>query len=65
MNKADIVRHIQKTAGIEEDQAASLLEQVLGLLKTTLKTGEPIQIIGFGKFFVREKKAREGRNPDS
>jgi len=36
---------------------------VLELLKATLKAGETVNVIGFGKFAVREKKARQARNP--
>ena len=63
MQKADIAKCIHQQAGILEYEAAKLLECVLGLLKTTLQAGEPITIQGFGKFTVRSKRARSGRNP--
>ena len=63
MQKADIARHIQQQAGISETEAAKLLEWFLELLKTTLQKGEPIAIQGFGRFTVRSKRARPGRNP--
>ena len=63
MQKADIARHIRQQAGISETQAATLLEWILRFLKTTLQAGEPITIYGFGKFTVRNKRARQGRNP--
>ena len=63
MQKADIARHIHQHAGISETESAKLLECVLELLKTTLKEGEPIVISGFGKFTVRRKLPRTGRNP--
>jgi integration host factor subunit alpha len=62
MQKADIARHIHQQAGISERQAASLLDWILELLKTTLQKGEPIAIPGFGKFTVRAKASRTGRN---
>lgn len=63
MTKADIAQKVHKAAGIDEKSAASVLESVLELLKATLRSGEAINITGFGKFSVREKKARRGRNP--
>jgi integration host factor subunit alpha len=63
MKKTDISRRVQEAGGIDEQTADSLVEGVLQLLKTTLKNGEPIAIQGFGTFKVREKKARQGRNP--
>ncbi len=63
MQKADIARQIQQQARISKEDAASVLERILALLKTTLQGGEPIIISGFGKFTVRNKRPRPGRNP--
>ena len=63
MQKADIARHIRQQVGITEHEADKLLDWILGLLKTTLQAGEPITIQGFGKFSVRSKRPRQGRNP--
>jgi integration host factor subunit alpha len=63
MKKADIAKSIQEQAGISKTQAADLLEWVLALLTSTLQQGEPIVITGFGKFTVRKKEPRTGRNP--
>ena len=42
-----------------------LLECIVSLLKIILQKGEPILISGFGKFTVRSKRARQGRNPQT
>jgi integration host factor subunit alpha len=63
MQKADIALRIHQEAGIPMDEAARVFEGILDLLKTTLQAGEPIIITGFGKFTVRNKHARPGRNP--
>ena len=63
MRKADIAKRISQQAGILEYEAAKVLDQILELLKTTLQAGEPIAIQGFGKFTVRSKRPRQGRNP--
>lgn len=43
----------------------SLVESTLELVKSTLESGEDVLISGFGKFNVREKRARRGRNPQT
>ena len=63
MQKKEIAERIQQAAGISGEQAATLLDQILALLKSTLQQGEPIAIQGFGNFTVRSKRARQGRNP--
>jgi integration host factor subunit alpha len=63
MQKADIAKRIQQQVGISETEAATLLDWILALLKTTLQAGESITISGFGKFTVLSKRARQGRNP--
>jgi nucleoid DNA-binding protein len=63
MTKADIAKHVQEVAGFSEHEAEALLEQILELVKSTLKVGEEVTVTGFGKFRVRTKNARVGRNP--
>jgi integration host factor subunit alpha len=63
MTKADIAGSIHQQAGISELRPGEVLEWILALLKSTLQQGEEIVIAGFGKFAVRSKVARTGRNP--
>ena len=63
MQKIEIAHRIHQTAGISEQEAASLLEWILDLIKATLQKGEPIAIHNFGRFTVRAKAPRVGRNP--
>ena len=63
MRKADIARRIHQQAGISEEKAAQVLDKILQILASTIQQGEPIAIHGFGKFLVRRKPPREGRNP--
>ena len=63
MQKADIAAQIHQQVGISKEDAAWVLDWILGLFKITLQTGEPMTIPGFGKFTVRQKHARQGRNP--
>ena len=63
MTKADIATRIHQEAGIPLGEAAKLLDWIFEFLKTALQAGESINISGFGKFTVRSKHARPGRNP--
>ena len=63
MTKADIGKRIHELAGISENESESVLENILEVLKSTLQRGEDITITGFGKFRVRTKRPRVGRNP--
>lgn len=65
MRKADIVAHIHQQTGLSMAEAATALEWILEFLKTTLQAGESVNISGFGKFTVRNKHARPGRNPQT
>jgi integration host factor subunit alpha len=63
MQKLDIARRIHQQAGISEKEAATLLDWVLELFKSTLQKGEPVSITNFGVFTVLNKASRKGRNP--
>jgi integration host factor subunit alpha len=63
MRKLDIAQRIHQEAGISEQEAATLLDWILDLFKSTLQKGEPIAIHNFGTFTVRAKAPRPGRNP--
>jgi integration host factor subunit alpha len=63
MQKVEIAEEIHKHVGLTKTQAADALESVLVLIKSALQRGEDVSISGFGKFTVRSKRARQGRNP--
>ena len=63
LTKADIVEDISNKTGFTKKQSIETVETLLEILKDTLEEGEDILISGFGKFCVREKKERRGRNP--
>jgi integration host factor subunit alpha len=63
MVKADIVRSIELKLGLSHEDATQQVEQILTLVKDTLRDGEAVLISGFGQWKVRDKKARVGRNP--
>jgi nucleoid DNA-binding protein len=65
MNKAQLVDVVQKELGKEISKAAAerSLNAVLGAIERGLKTGEQVQLVGFGTFRVSKRAARLGRNP--
>lgn len=66
MTKADIVKTLKEQAGLASlAQAQDAYETLFGILASTLKKGEAVNIAGFGTFKVVERKARKGRNPQT
>ena len=65
MTKADIVEIVRERIGFGIKESSDVVEHVFGILKETLEGGEKIKISGFGKFIVRQKGARRGRNPQT
>ena len=62
LTKADLVENVARE-GFTKKDSAKIVETLLELIKSTLKAGDEILISGFGKFCVKEKKQRRGRNP--
>lgn len=65
MTKADIVERVADQCGISKKDSIEMVESVFNILKNTLENGEDIKISGFGKFEVKNKRARKGRNPQT
>jgi len=66
LTKADIVREVYLSHdGITKAQASEAVESFLNLAKTTLIGGDDLLLSGFGKFNVRDKRERKGRNPQT
>ena len=63
LTKANIVDAIHDELGFPKNRSAELIEILLEQIKSTLGNGQDVLISGFGKFCVKEKKARRGRNP--
>lgn len=63
MTKAGIVDEVYESVGITKKEAADFVEAVFETMKETLEDGEEIKVSGFGKFEVRRKGERVGRNP--
>lgn len=66
MTKADIVQAVySKVGGFSKKESADLVDLVFETLKETLGRGEKIKISGFGNFVLRDKRQRQGRNPQT
>ena len=63
LTKAKIVENIMTELELSKKQGVELLELLLEIIKTELEKGEDLLISGFGKFCVKDKKSRRGRNP--
>lgn len=63
MTKADLVERVAKEADLTKKDAEQLVEVVFDTIKDTLNRGEKIELRGFGSFRLRERGARQGRNP--
>ncbi|MGA0795972.1 MAG: HU family DNA-binding protein [Quisquiliibacterium sp.] len=63
MNKTDLIDQIAKHADISKAAAGRALDALIGAVKTTLKKGGSVTLVGFGTFAVGKRAARTGRNP--
>ena len=66
MTKADIVHAVYtRLGGFSKKESADLVDLVFETMKETLGRGEKIKISGFGNFVLRDKRQRQGRNPQT
>ncbi len=63
LTKADLIDSMYNQIGLSKTRSAQVIEFLLEIIKETLENGEDVLISGFGKFCVKEKGKRRGRNP--
>lgn len=63
VSKADLVDQIAGETGLSKKDVKAVIDGMLGHVTTRLKSGEKVQLTGFGTFEVRERKARSGVRP--
>ena len=63
LTKAEIVEIIQEKTGNPKNLSAYTVETIIEIIKNSLQNGDDVLISGFGKFCVKEKNKRRGRNP--
>ena len=65
LKKADLIDSTYKQVGLSKPRSAEVIDSLLEIIKKTLEDGEDVLISGFGKFCVKEKGKRRGRNPQT
>ena len=65
MNKADLVDKISAASGISKTSAAESIDALVDGVTAALKKGERVTLVGFGTFAVSQRRARNGRNPQT
>ncbi len=63
LTKIQIVESVRNQTGFPKNRSLQIVETLLEIIKKTLASGEDVMISGFGRFCVREKAERKGRNP--
>lgn len=62
LTKSDIVAKVHEL-GFTKKKSVEVIESLLEIIKSTLETGDDVLVSGFGKFCVKDKQQRRGRNP--
>ena len=65
MNKADLIDKIAGASGISKAAAATAIDTAVESVTSALRKGDRVALIGFGTFSVSQRKARNGRNPQT
>lgn len=63
LTKAQIIDAIPEELGVSRKKSVEIVETLLEIIKRQMENGEDVLISGFGKFCIKDKKARRGRNP--
>lgn len=63
MNKAELISIVSRKTNLTKKETELVLSTILETIVDVVASGEKITLVGFGSFEVRERKAREGRNP--
>jgi DNA-binding protein HU-beta len=65
MNKADLIDKIAASTGISKTSAAAAIDTLIDAATSALKKGDRVTLVGFGTFSVSQRRARNGRNPQT
>ena len=63
LTKANIVEEVAEQNGYTKNRSFEIIETLLEIIKRTVESGEDVLVSGFGKFCVKTKRERRGRNP--
>jgi integration host factor subunit alpha len=65
LTKEHLIAAAHHKVGYSKSKSSTLIESLLEIIKNNLENGQDVLISGFGKFCVKEKKSRRGRNPQT
>jgi len=65
LTKDQIINSIANQIGFPKNRSSEIIETLLEIIKMSLESGDDVLITGFGKFCVKEKGERRGRNPST
>ncbi|MBM4236138.1 MAG: HU family DNA-binding protein [Firmicutes bacterium] len=65
MNKQELIALVSEKANLSKKESEAAVTAVIEGITATLSKGEKVQLVGFGTFEVRQRQAREGRNPST
>ena len=65
LTKAELVRNLNTSTGFSKEKSVQIVESTFELMKNELEEGNDVLISGFGKWSIREKNPRRGRNPQT
>jgi DNA-binding protein HU-beta len=63
VNKAEMIEEVARAAEISRSAAERAVDAMVGAVKSSLKKGNMVTLVGFGTFYVTQRAARSGRNP--
>ena len=63
MNKTELTAAMAETSGLSKKDCEAALAPYTGAEETAMKSGDKVQMVGFGSFEVKKRPARVGRNP--
>lgn len=65
LTKENIINQVYESTQLPKNRARDVVETTLELIKSALESGDDLLLSGFGKFMVKDKQARRGRNPQT
>ena len=63
MNKIELINAVAETSGLTKKDSEVALNAILDTIQNAMKSGDKVQLVGFGSFEVKERAARTGKNP--
>jgi integration host factor subunit alpha len=65
LTKKEIIENVSDRIGLKKKESADIVESLFEVIKDELAKGKPVMISGFGKWTVKSKHSRRGRNPQT